>query len=469
MTLTTILNNGVTGLTAQSFALNVLSDNIANATTNGYKASDASFSALVTNSSADATGAGVRASSRLLADKAGTISQTGIGTNAAIGGSGFFTVAAVDSSTGAVSSVGTGTGSNVELTRSGDFQQDRFGHLVNGAGLALMGIPVDPAGSGSSGTAGRSLSDLQLVSLDRANAYFSPTSSVSLSATLPGALPAAQSPTSDNTVGATLSVIDGTGKAGSVALRLMKTGDGADGSSSWAVYRAGATNGDGSAAGDARSDDPSTWQPFGTIGFDATGTLTGGTAGTQATLAIPAAGSLPALTLDLGTYGQTGSGLTVATGSNSTDLTATDLTATDLTATGLTIDNLSQSDNGIAAGSLQSVDLTADGFIRGTFAGGKTRDFYRIPDATVANPTDLAEQSGAAYTATKQSGDIVLKDFASGSGTGASLTTGAVEGSNVSIEDQFTTLITAQRAYSASSKIVSTADEMTQTALGLMN
>lgn len=466
MTLTTILNNGVTGLTAQSYALNVLSDNIANATTNGYKASDANFSALVTNGSADATGAGVRASSRLLADKAGTISQTGIGTNAAIGGSGFFAVAAVDSVTGAVSSVGTGTGtgSNVELTRSGDFQQDRFGHLVNGAGLALMGIPVDPAGSGGSGTAGRSLSDLQLVSLDRANAYFSPTSSVSLSATLPGALPAAQSPTSDNTVGATLSVIDGTGKTGSVALRLMKTGDGADGSSSWAVYRAGATNGDGSAAGDARSDDPSTWQPLGTIGFDATGTLTGGTAGTQATLAIPAAGSLPALTLDLGTYGQTGSGLTVATGSNSTDLTATGLTATDLS-----IDNLSQSDNGIAAGSLQSVDLTADGFIRGTFAGGKTRDFYRIPDATVANPTDLAEQSGAAYTATKQSGDIVLKDFGNGSGTGASLTTGAVEGSNVSVEDQFTTLITAQRAYSASSKIVSTADEMTQTALGLMN
>lgn len=459
MTLTTILNNGVTGLTAQSYALNVLSDNIANASTNGYRASDANFSALVTDGGADATGAGVRASSRLLADKSGTIGQTGIGTNAAIGGSGFFAVAAVDSLTGQVSSIGTGTGTNVELTRSGDFQQDRFGHLVNGAGLALMGIPVDPAGSGGSGTSGRSLSDLQLVSLDRANAYFSPTSSVSLSATLPGALPAGQSPTSDNTVGATLSVIDGTGKTGSVALRLMKTGDGADGSSSWAVYRAGATNGDGSTAGDGRSDDPSTWQPLGTIGFDATGTLTGGTAGAQATLAIPATGSLPALTLDLGTYGQTGSGLTVATGSTTTDLTATDLT----------IDNLSQSDNGIAAGSLQSVDLTADGFVRGTFAGGKTRDFYRIPDATVANPADLAEQSGAAFTATKQSGDIVLKDFGSGSGAGATLTTGAVEGSNVSVEDQFTTLITAQRAYSASSKIVSTADEMTQTALGLMN
>lgn len=459
MTLTTILNNGVTGLTAQSYALNVLSDNIANATTNGYKASDANFSALVTDGSADATGAGVRASSRLLADKAGTISQTGVATNAAIGGSGFFAVAAVDSSTGQVSSIGTGTGTNVELTRSGDFQQDRFGHLVNGAGLALMGIPVDPTGSGGTATSGRSLSDLQLVSLDRANAYFSPSSSVSLSATLPGALPAAQSPTTDNTVAATLSTVDSTGKTGSVTLRLMKTGDGADGSSSWTVYRAAATNGDGSAAGDARSDDPSTWQALGTIGFDATGTLTGGTSGAEATLAIPAAGSLPALTLDLGTYGQTGSGLNVATGSNSTDLTATDLT----------IGNVSQSDNGIAAGSLQSVDLTADGFVRGTFAGGKTRDFYRIPDATVANPTDLAEQSGAAYTATARSGDIVLKDFGSGSGAGASLTAGAVEGSNVSVEDQFTTLITAQRAYSASSKIVSTADEMTQTALGLMN
>lgn len=453
MSLTAILNNGVTGLTAQSYALNVLSDNIANATTNGYRASDTEFSALVGTGGTSA-GDGVRASSRLLADKAGTISQTGIGTNAAIGGSGFFAVAAVDSSTGQISTVGTGSSTAVELTRAGDFQQDRFGHLVNSAGLALMGIPVNPAGTGTTSASGHSLSDLQLVSLDRPNAYFSATSSLGLSATLPGALAAGQTPSLDNTVAASLSAVDSTGKTGSVTLRFMKSGEGTDGSSSWTVYRAGATNGDGSAAGDARSDDPSSWQALGTVSFDATGTLTGGTGGTTASLSIPAAGSFPAMALDLGTYGQTGGGLNVATGSSTTDLT---------------IGNISQSDDGIAAGSLQSVDLTADGYVRGTFGGGRTRDFFRIPDATVANPTDLAEQSGAAYTATKQSGDIVLKDFGSGTGASATLSTGSVEGSNVSIEDQFTTLITAQRAYSASSKIVSTADEMTQTALALMN
>jgi len=457
MTLTTILNKGVTGLTAQSNALNVISDNIANASTTGYKASDTQFSALVAEAGGF-DGSGVRASSRLLADTSGSVSQTGVTTNAAIVGDGFFAVTAVDPMTGEATSVGTGGSGDPELTRAGDFQQDRFGHLVNGSGRALMGFAVDPANP-SARSASRSAADLQLVSLDTAQSYFAATSAVSLTATLPAGLAAAQTPSADNTVGVALSVVDSTGKTGSVALRFMKTADNADGTSVWQAYRSGATNGDGSAAGSADPSDPTTWQSVGTMTFAADGSLSGGTAGSEATLALDAAGTLPALSVDLGAYGSagggsTGSGLNVATGTD---------------AVGTTITNVGQSNDGIPSGSLKSVDLTADGFVRGTFADGKTRDFFRVPDVAVTNATDLQAESGAAYRVTDQSGGIRFRDFGTGETSSASLATSATEGSNVSIESQFTTLITAQRAYSASSKIVSTADEMTQTVLGMKN
>ncbi|CAO3358298.1 flagellar hook-basal body complex protein [Azospirillum melinis] len=451
MSLNNILNIGVTGLTAQSQVLNVLSDNIANSSTTGYKASDSQFSALVTGGD-PVQASGVRASSRLLTDAAGSLTQTGIDTNAAIAGAGFFAVTAVDSTTGLPASIGTAGSGDPELTRAGDFQQDAFGHLVNGSGRALMAIPVNPDNPQGS-SAGHSAADLRLVALDKVQGYHAPTSTVSLTATLPAGLSPSTSPGTDSSVAATLSVVDDTGRTGSVELRFMKTADNPDGTSAWTVYRTAASNGDGSAAGSASDNDPASWQSLGTLTFAADGTLAGGPTGSPASLPMNAVGNLPAMSLDLGTYGATADGLTVAQGA---------------AGVGATISNLGQSNDGIASGSLQSVDLTADGFVRGTFAGGKTRDFYRVPDVTVANPTDLEAQSGTAYRVTDRSGAMTLRDFGTGSGSGASLTAGAVEGSNVSIENQFTTMITAQRAYSASSKVVTTGDEMTQTVIGLL-
>lgn len=452
MSLTTIMNKGVTGMTAQSAALNTISDNIANSTTTGYKASETEFSALV-GQGGSFDGSGVRADVRLLADKSGTISQTGVTTNTAIVGQGFFAVATVDPTTGKAASVGTAASGAPELTRAGDFQQDRFGHLVNGSGRALMGFAVDPANPTASSST-RSAADLQLVSLDTAQSYFAATSQISLNATLPGGLAAAQTPSADNTVGVSIPVVDKTGAAGSVDLRFMKTASNADGTSVWTAYRAGATNGDGTAAGGASLDDPTSWQSLGAVSFAADGTLSGGASGSDATLALGAVGDLPAMTVDLGGYGSTGDAMTMAVGE---------------AAVGTTISNVALSNDGIPSGSLQSVDLTSDGFVRGTFDGGKTRDFFRVPDVTVVNATDLQAESGAAYQVTTESGGITFRDFGTGQASGESLAVGSVEGSNVSIEAQFTTLITAQRAYSASSKIISTGDEMTQTVLGMLN
>ncbi len=453
MSLTTIMNKGVTGMTAQSAALNTISNNIANASTTGYKASDTQFSALVAQG-ASYSGAGVRAEARLLADTSGSLTETGLTTNAAIVGQGFFAVTAVDSATGTVSSVGTSDSATPELTRAGDFQQDRFGHLVNGSGRALMGFAVDPANPIAT-TANRSAADLQLVSLDTAQSYYAATSTLSVSGSLPGGLAVSESPGEDTTVGVKVPVVDSTGAAGSVDLRFMKTASNTDGTSVWTVYRAGATNGDGTAAGSSSLSDPSGWQSLGSVTFAADGTLTGGTTGAAVTVGMDAVGDLPAMTLSLGAYGSTGDTLTVAVGDTSAD--------------GTTMTNAATSNDGIASGSLESVDLTADGYVRGTFAGGKTRDFFRIPDVTVANPTDLEAESGTAYQVTTESGAMTFRDFGTGQNSGESLQVGSVEGSNVSIEDQFTTLITTQRAYSASSKIISTGDEMTQTVLGLLN
>ncbi len=92
------------------------------------------------------------------------------------------------------------------------------------------------------------------------------------------------------------------------------------------------------------------------------------------------------------------------------------------------------------------------------------------------NPTDLESVSGTMFRTTANSGAIRLNSFGNLTGetgttapktVGAKLNTASVEGSNVKIEEQFTTLIQAQRTYSAASKLVSTADEMTQTTITL--
>jgi flagellar hook protein FlgE len=136
------LTTAVSGLQAQSFALQNISGNIANASTIGYKGIDTTFEDLVadaTTPSAQAAG-GVVAYAQQTLTTAGTVSASTVATNMAINGDGFFSVQA-PTSTVDNQPVFSGV---TNYTRAGDFQVNANGYLVNGAGYYLMGTTVDP-------------------------------------------------------------------------------------------------------------------------------------------------------------------------------------------------------------------------------------------------------------------------------------------------------------------------------------
>jgi flagellar hook protein FlgE len=135
------LNSAVAGLNAQSFALQNISGNIANSQTTAFKGTDTSFQDLIQQSAVGQQSSGsVMSNSRATNNVQGNISSSSIGTFMAINGDGFFVVEKP-------SSVVDGRpvfSSTNDYTRRGDFQLDKNGFLVNGAGYYLLGVPVDP-------------------------------------------------------------------------------------------------------------------------------------------------------------------------------------------------------------------------------------------------------------------------------------------------------------------------------------
>ncbi len=134
------LTDAVSGLQAQSFALQNISGNIANSQTVGYKETDTAFQDLVAQAALNEQNAGsVTASSVSTNTVAGTIQSSSVATNMAINGSGFFVVS---QPTGVTDNQPQFSGVD-DYTRAGDFQMDSSGYLVNSSGYYLMGIPVN--------------------------------------------------------------------------------------------------------------------------------------------------------------------------------------------------------------------------------------------------------------------------------------------------------------------------------------
>ncbi|UTD28453.1 flagellar hook-basal body complex protein [Bradyrhizobium sp. WD16] len=136
------LNTSVGGLQAQSFALQNISGNIANASTVGYKGIGTSFEDLVPAAAATnrQNSAGVTAHSQATITTKGTVSRSSVSTNMAIVGDGFFNV---QKPVGITDNIPVFNGVT-NYTRRGDFQLNANGNLVNGAGYYLLGVTVDP-------------------------------------------------------------------------------------------------------------------------------------------------------------------------------------------------------------------------------------------------------------------------------------------------------------------------------------
>jgi flagellar hook protein FlgE len=117
--------------------------------------------------------------------------------------------------------------------------------------------------------------------------------------------------------------------------------------------------------------------------------------------------------------------------------------------------------DGAAYGSLTGVTIGTGGIVTAQYSNGLSQNVYQLPLATFANPDGLNAVTGNAYQASENSGTATINDAdANGSGT---IQSSSLESSTVDLATEFTNLITTQRAYSAASRIVTTADTMLQT------
>ncbi|MGX1148140.1 flagellar hook-basal body protein [Bradyrhizobium ottawaense] len=162
-----------------------------------------------------------------------------------------------------------------------------------------------------------------------------------------------------------------------------------------------------------------------------------------------------------------GSGITInnvsvsgqSLGSVAFNISSGGLTQYASTSGAVTINTITQ--NGYAAGQLRSVAVNNNGIVVGTFSNGQNLNLAQVQLSHFNGTNYLKAMDGGAYAATEQSGDAI--DGASGTISGSSL-----EGSNTDIADEFTKLIVTQQAYSANTKVITTANSMVQDLLNVL-
>lgn len=191
------LYSGVSGLKAQSTSMGIISDNISNANTVGFKGNKAAFSTLVTAppSKGSYSPGGVLASTIQNIDRQGLLQASGSGTDLAITGRGFFATAAAVDEDGRVP-----LGVERLYTRAGSFKIDKSGNLINTAGGYLLGVPVT-TGQDPSTVALLPSAELRAINVGSITGSARGTSEIAIGANLPA---------TDSAVGASLAVAGAT-------------------------------------------------------------------------------------------------------------------------------------------------------------------------------------------------------------------------------------------------------------------
>ena len=423
----------ISGLTSQSRALGHVSDNIANSQTVGFKRTDTNFVSYLSQSNDTIHSPGsVMARPDFTNALQGTIEQSDSPLSMAIGGQGFFSVAAA----AGVAPNGLPRFDDRQFfSRAGDFRLNDDGYLVNGSGYYLQGWPADAAGDPNRTT-------LEPIRLDQGVFNPVPTGRIDLAAILPANGQAGEP------VNAQAQVYDALGRQHTVNLAFTRTaGD------SWTLNvnvpdaAGGADRGSvglrfGAAATPA--------VPSGTLGAftGATPSVTASAGGTGAPATVGFTADFgqgpQAVTLSLGQFGASGG------------LTQFDSKVFE-------VKNLQ--DDGVPLGAYEGIDVRENGDVAVSYTNGQSRVIARVPLVAFNDPDKLQRLDGQAFMRTVESGEARVTDSAS-NGVGK-LVTGSLERSNVDIASEFTKLIVAQRAYTANTRVVTTSDEMLQETLNM--
>ncbi len=430
------LNTAVSALKAQSSALSVISQNLANSSTTGYKTIETQFYDLVVQQTYNTSllSGGVSTITRQSLDTQGNLQTASSNTDLGINGKGFF---AVDDGL---------SGTSTYYTRDGAFDTNSSGYLVlSGTDYYLMGWATDAEGN-ITGTTG-STASLERINVDKYNTSATATSSISLSANLPAE---AQSDTSTYSAGfsTTLTLYDSLGTAQYVSVDFVP-----DGSNTWTMNVSQPTN----AAGTATTGTLASGSESYTVSFNSDGSfssITGGTLDSSGNPELDISGwtdgaSSSTVSLDLGSSGSTSY-----------------LTQYDSGETTPTIDIKSTTNNGVAYGQMESVSIDSSGTVAVKYSNGQTVDIYKIPIVTFPNDNGLKAMSDNIYEQTSASGNYVL-NVAGNNGAGT-IDSGTLEASTVDTSTEFSGMIVAQQAYSAASEIISTDKQMYQSLISVM-
>ena len=482
---------GVTGLSANSAALSSISDDIANVNTVGYKANDTQFSDMVTNTAGSGyASGGVQAIATQNVSAQGVMQAASSPTDLGISGSGFFVTSQAASSP-------SNTNSPL-FTRAGAFTANNQGYLVNAAGLYLQGWPADT--NGTITTDPSNLALLQPINITQVSSTPVPTTKAAIFANLQSSQSPSQASTDAATVAAYNALIAGGGTptAGQTAAFTAASVDAyspTSATTSMAAYTAsGGTTG---AKPDFTMQIPISNTEGGTqtVQFDFMKSATANQWYTEV-VAVPAssvqvgAGLQPGqistgkvaftetglidtanttLPLSLAFGSSSGSpgagavnwGTNLGIGAQTASLDFTNLTQNDSISSVTSI-----STNGTPTGSLSSVQVDNSGKVTAVFSNGTTRTLAQVAVATFANPNGLTSVSGDAFQTSLSSGTYNLK--VAGTAGAGSISPSDLESSTVDLSAEFTNMITTQRAYSASSKIITTADSMLQDLISII-
>lgn len=434
------LNTAVSGLKAQSTAISIISDNLANSETIGYKANSTKFSTLVTgnvSSTAYASG-GVRATSRAYVGAQGLITTSSNTTDIAIDGGGMFAV--TDGVDGEV----------LYFTRNGQFSEDSEGYLTNGS-YVLQGWPLDEDGNIDANNTNSS-SSLEPVDLTRFNSSAAATDLVTLTGNLPSTSEVEDDTTSDleGTYTTSSTLYDSLGGQHDITLTWTKTDE-----NTWTVNFSDPTSASSS------SDDTAT----GTVGGNIPYTVTFDGEGKLAS--ITDSEGTDCTTLDISVTGWT-------TGAEDSDISfnigtvgstdgMTQYSPSDPDAElKVTLD--SNESNGLRYGKMNGVEINTDGTVVASYDNGDSVEIYKIPVATFANYDGLELNSNGVYEATIESGSFTLSE--AGSGAAGEVKGSSLESSTTDTAEEFSKMIVCQQAYSAASQVVTACNDMFDTLMG---
>jgi flagellar hook protein FlgE len=436
------LYTSLTGLAASQTELSVISNNIANTGTNGFKRSRANFGDIISTSPMQSAGRSIGSGTGLKnIQQQFTQGQVASSLNVldmALNGNGFFTVKSKSS------------GAEVSFTRNGSFSVDNERTVVDSSGNALQVFPTNDDGR----VLATGLADTRSLRLPLTSGVPRPTSDMDITLNLPSDAevipnnPRYNLPPADpadpvvNTYAfdrndqltynfsTSTTVYDSLGNPQAVEIYYVRTSSAtvADPESTWDAHVfVGSTKVETATGEDAVE-----------LTFDTQGVLTGpGGAIPFEPINLPGADPL-VFTLDHGT----------ATSQISDPFSVTAF-----------------AQDGYPAGRLDGVSVDVNGIVRASYTNGRTQALGKLALAQFANPNGLKQIGDAHYSITGDSGDPLLGE-AGTNGLGTILS-GSLERSNVDITEELVSLITAQRNFQANAKAIETDSTMLQAIINI--